>query len=324
MTPDLERRLIVALQAGLPLVERPFAALAAQHGCEEESLLTLARTMLADGRARRFGGIFETARIAVSTLCAFATDRPGPVAKHLQARRSVTHCYERDGAPNLWFTVTVPREQRDAELAAICRAVGAPVMDFPMSRRFKLGVVLDPGGGVVAPDSSLMTLPPPVVLTRPQRHLIHALQDALPIVATPFDALATLLEWEVPALVAQLQAWEQEGILRRLALVCRHRRMGFHGNLMAVWNVPDEAVAEAGRQLAASAYVSHCYERPRHRDFPFNLYAMLHAEDEAAVHEAAAQLSTGLGRPPFMALSTLREFKKISPQPFAAEFEALS
>ncbi len=321
MTPAMERTLIVALQAGLPLVERPFTALADRHGSDEESLLALAQTMQADGRARRFGCIFETARIAVSTLCAFDTEHPAKLAAQLRTRSSVTHCYERDGRPNLWFTVTATRERIDDELAEIARAAATPILHFPMQQRFKLGVVLDPNGSVVPPASALAATPLPVELTRTQRRLVHALQGALPISATPFDALAQRLGWELPALVAQLQRWQADGVLRRLALVCRHRKMGFNGNLMAVWDLPAEAVAEAGALLTASPHVSHCYERPRHPEFPYNLYAMLHAENDTAVLSAAEALTAALGQPPFRAMTTLREFKKISPQPFAAEFK---
>jgi len=321
MTPATERTLIVALQAGLPLVERPFAALASQHGSDEETLLALAHSMHADGRARRFGAIFETARIAVSTLCAFDTERLEELAAQLQPRSSVTHCYQRDGRPNLWFTVTATRERIHDELAEIARQAATPLLDFPMQQRFKLGVVLDPNGSVVPPTSALAAPPQPVELTRTQRRLVHALQGALPITATPFEAIAQRLGWQVPALVAQLKTWQNDGVLRRLALVCRHRKMGFNGNLMAVWDVPTQAIAEAGALLTASPHVSHCYERPRHPSFPYNLYAMLHAENDAAVLSAAEALTAALGSPPFRAMTTLREFKKISPQPFAAEFK---
>jgi DNA-binding Lrp family transcriptional regulator len=311
---------IVALQQGLPLDARPFRALATTLNTTEEQLLALAKTMQNDGRLRRFGGIFDTPRIATSTLCAINTATPEESASLLRPLTTVTHCYERDAQPNLWFTLTTTPGQLEKQIASIASEAKVNVLNFPMRRRFKLGVILDPAGHVVAPQ---LGTPPQgqTPLTRRQRQLVNALQGNLPLAREPFNKLARELDWPLTELLVQLRAWQQQGILRRLAVICNHRRMGFDGNLMAVWHIPEPDVEETGQMLATHPQISHCYERTPTAGFPFNLYAMLHAPSAEMARERVSEIDRKLGHPPHLSLPTLREFKKVSPQPFAHEFK---
>ena len=54
---EFERALIVATQRGLPLVPRPYAALAGQLGCSEREVIEGLRNMLLSGRIRRIGAV---------------------------------------------------------------------------------------------------------------------------------------------------------------------------------------------------------------------------------------------------------------------------
>jgi DNA-binding Lrp family transcriptional regulator len=319
MDAESERALVVSLQAGVPLMERPFRALAQSHGITEDEVLGLARTMLSDGRARRFGAIFDNARLAASTLCAIDTGNPADMAARIVPLPSITHCYQRDGRPNLWFTVTATRERMDHELARIADLAREPILQFPMRRRFKLAVILDPAGTVAVPEGDPSDLGPPVELDASQRRLVAAMQAAMTVQPTPFAALAAAgSDWCESRILDQVRQWRAQGVLRRLALVCRHRNLGFHGNLLAVWEVGDDAIHRAGTRLAHDAHVSHCYERRPDPAFPFNLYAMIHALDPATACEIAHALTEAIGNPRHRLLASRHEYKKTSPGPFAA------
>lgn len=54
---DATRRLVTATQAGLPLCERPYAALAKRLGEREEDLLSRLARMIEDGRIRRIAAV---------------------------------------------------------------------------------------------------------------------------------------------------------------------------------------------------------------------------------------------------------------------------
>ena len=85
------------------------------------------------------------------------------------------------------------------------------------------------------------------------------------------------------------------GVIRRLGLVPNHYRLGFKGNGMTVWNVPDAQLEEAGRRLGEMDFVSHCYARPRHLpDWPYNLFAMVHGRDRDDVMEKVMAMSGAL------------------------------
>ena len=52
---DLDRRLVLATQAGLPLHARPWHWLATELGVEPEQVMARIQAMLDDGRIRRIG-----------------------------------------------------------------------------------------------------------------------------------------------------------------------------------------------------------------------------------------------------------------------------
>jgi hypothetical protein len=84
--------------------------------------------------------------------------------------------------------------------------------------------------------------------------------------------------------------------------VVSHRALGYRANAMVVWDVPDDRVDDCGRRLAALAFVTLSYRRPRRLpDWPYNLFAMIHGKDRAQVRgeiEAATRAAglDGCGR----------------------------
>ena len=54
---ELDRALIVATQAGLPLVARPYAALAGQLAVSEEEVMSRLQGLLDNGMIRRIGAV---------------------------------------------------------------------------------------------------------------------------------------------------------------------------------------------------------------------------------------------------------------------------
>jgi siroheme decarboxylase len=116
------------------------------------------------------------------------------------------------------------------------------------------------------------------------RALIVATQAGLPLVPEPYEHLAAALGIGADEVMERLRRMQARGIIRRIAAVPNHYRLGMTANGMSVWNVPDERIGELGRRVGALEFVSHCYHRPRHLpDWPYNLFAMVHAgsRDEA-------------------------------------------
>ncbi|MAT65464.1 MAG: protein nirH [Gammaproteobacteria bacterium] len=129
-----------------------------------------------------------------------------------------------------------------------------------------------------------------------EQRLIELTQQGLPLVPHPYHQLAGQLGVSSEAVMAAFRAMQARGVVRRIAAVPNHYRLGFRGNGMSVWDIPDEAVREAGREVGALDCVSHCYIRPRALpDWPYNLFAMVHGRDRDAVHEQVAAIAQILG-----------------------------
>ena len=86
------------------------------------------------------------------------------------------------------------------------------------------------------------------------------------------------------------------GIIRRIAVIPNHYRIGYQANGMSVWDVPDERIAELGDRVGALDFVSHCYHRPRRLPaWPYNLFAMVHGRERDEVEDKVQAIAELLG-----------------------------
>jgi DNA-binding Lrp family transcriptional regulator len=86
------------------------------------------------------------------------------------------------------------------------------------------------------------------------------------------------------------------GIIRRIAAVPNHYSLGFKANGMTVWDVRDDVIDELGPAVGALEFVSHCYQRPRSLpDWPYNLFAMVHAHTREEARSLVAIIEDLLG-----------------------------
>ena len=95
----LDERVVRATQAGLPLVPRPYAAVANDLGVREAQVIARLRKMIADGRIRRIGAVpnhyalgYRANAMTVWDVADEAVDRLG---RAVGALPFVTHCYRR-------------------------------------------------------------------------------------------------------------------------------------------------------------------------------------------------------------------------------------
>ncbi|NIC06469.1 Lrp/AsnC family transcriptional regulator [Billgrantia bachuensis] len=110
----------------------------------------------------------------------------------------------------------------------------------------------------------------------PQR-LRALLEGGLPLTERPWQALAEQCGMSEAEVLAWVERWQREGLIKRMGLVVRHHALGIRANAMVVWDLPDTAVAEVGRRLAAEPAVTLCYRRRRcPPEWPYNLFCMIH------------------------------------------------
>ena len=128
------------------------------------------------------------------------------------------------------------------------------------------------------------------------RRLVLATQSGLPLHARPYHWLATELCVTPERVMERFNAMLEDDRIRRIGVLPNHYRLGYVANGMSVWDVPDEVVDEAGRQVGALDTVSHCYQRPRRLpEWPYNLFAMVHGHSRQEVMDKVADIAQMLG-----------------------------
>ena len=96
---QLDRRIVLATQAGLPLDARPYHRLAAELGVEPDVLMDRFRVMLDEGRIRRIGVVPNHYRLGYSANAMSVWDVPDgnirAIGKQVGQLDIVSHCYHR-------------------------------------------------------------------------------------------------------------------------------------------------------------------------------------------------------------------------------------
>lgn len=123
------------------------------------------------------------------------------------------------------------------------------------------------------------------------QQLIAAIQDGLELTSKPFASIAAQLGIAEQKVLNRLQQLQDDGTIKRLGVVVRHRKLGFKANAMVVWDIPDNRVVEVARRIASFDCVTLCYQRPRRLpDWSYNLFSMIHGKDRESVLQRLADL----------------------------------
>ena len=143
--------------------------------------------------------------------------------------------------------------------------------------------------------------------------LITAIEDGLPLVSQPYEAVGNMIGLSETAVIERLENLIATGVISRFGVAVNHRRVGYRANAMVVCDIPDDYVADAGRSLAELPFVSLSYQRPRRLpDWPYNLFCMIHGREHAAVESLIkdAARSADLENVPRAVLFSGRQFKQ--------------
>jgi len=317
MLPALEAPefpLLNAFQRDFPLAPRPFAEIGARRGLTEAQVLGAYRAALAEGVLSRIGVVFAPNVVGASTLAAMAVPPSWleAVAGIVSERPEVNHNYEREHRINLWFVASASsQEALGAALARIAEETAIPVLALPLVEEYHidLGFDLVSHAAPRAPQRAGA----PARLDDMEKRLVAALADGFALEPAPYAALARAAGTTEGEVLATLARWLAAGVVRRIGVVLHHRKLGYTANAMAVWDVPDAEVSQAGMRLARRPEITLCYRRTRRPpDWPYNLYCMIHGRDR---QEVLGQLEAigreeGLADAPHEVLFSRRAFKQ--------------
>lgn len=147
-------------------------------------------------------------------------------------------------------------------------------------------------------------------LSETDEKLIRLIQDGIKFTHSPFEKAAAELGISEDEIASRLKRLIEEKKVRRFGASIGHIALGFTANGMGVWDIPEDKIEEIGRKMAAFHEVSHCYQRPKSAEWPYNMYTMIHGRTQEECQAVAEKISIAVGIPEYKLVFSERELKK--------------
>jgi siroheme decarboxylase len=319
---DLDKRLLNLMQGKFPIAQRPYQAVAKEAGIEEQDVIERVQHLLDERIIRQVTPIFDTRALGYSSMLVAAKvdpDNPWRAANVINEHPGVSHNYLRNHEFNIWFTIATEPDSKlglDGTLEVLAKEAGAEsVRQLPTLKLFKIRMDLEMEGGTDALSKAVEVAPPAETERQPYDEfdmaVIRATQGDMPVIPEPYAPAAEELNIPQAQLLAHLQGMQERKLLRRVAAILFHRRAGFSANGMGVWKVPDEQIMEIGPRMAAYRGISHCYERPTYKDWPYSIFTMAHGRSKEECDAILDSIAADTGVTERATLYSSTEFKKI-------------
>ena len=146
MIDAIDKKLIDRLQAGIPISETPFAAIASELDLDEDEVIQRIQQLLDNKILSRFGPMYDAVRLGGGlTLAAMAVpeERFAEVTELVNAHAEVAHNYRRDHRLSMWFVLATERPGRvEAVLQEIEVETGIAVLNLPKLEEYFLDLRL--------------------------------------------------------------------------------------------------------------------------------------------------------------------------------------
>jgi len=150
------------------------------------------------------------------------------------------------------------------------------------------------------------------MLTELEKKIIASIQEDILIISRPYLEISKKLKISEETLLRTLKDLCDRGVIRRFGATIRHQKSGFAANAMVAWIVDEKRIEEVGEKMSSFKEVSHCYRRNPTDEWPYNLYTMVHANNEDACREIARTMSSKTRVENYKLLFSRRELKKTS------------
>ncbi len=313
----MENELLFQMQNSFPMVEKPFEVIAKALNTTEEQILTMVQKLKDEKIIRQTSAIFDTKRLGYkSSLVAFKVDedKVNEAAKIINAHPGVSHNYLRNHDYNIWFTMAVAPDSTlglEKTIAILKERTGAKdSIILPTLKMFKISVKMDTTGKRAKKEKLKKLSHKTIELTPEHISVIKALQKDIEITEEPFKKSIEALGMDYERFFALAHELKESGVMRRFATILNHRKAGFGANAMSVWAVPEEKGEAIGKEMAEFSAVSHCYLRPSYPNWPYNLFAMVHAKTQEECDTLIEEMAKESGLTEYSKLYSTVEFKK--------------
>lgn len=322
--PDL----LTALQDEIPITSRPFLELAKRFDISENDLIKKINDWHKDGLIRHLSAHINSGALGFdSALVAMSVpgEKIDETSRVISSHPGVSHSYLRDHHFNVWFTIKVPqnpplplgesggaRGRLDRHVEFIIKRAGIDnFLILPAIKTFKLNVKFD---AFRRQGLSEKQEPQAVAgaqeITKEEEAVIEEMAYGLLLVADPFHRASLKLNMPEENLLGTIRDLQKRGVIKKIRIVLNHYKLGIKANAMVVWDVPRESLGEVGRLFADQESITHCYERARFDEFPYNLYTMIHADSDGSLSEIIKLLASRAGIGSYAILKSVRELLK--------------
>jgi len=314
---DIENELLFEMQNSFPMTAKPFEALAKTLNITESEVLSMVKKLKDEKIIRQTSAIFDTKRLGYkSSLVAFKVDedKVDEAAKIINAHPGVSHNYLRNHDYNIWFTMAVSPDSKlglEKTIEILKARTGAiDAITLPTLKMFKISVKMDTTGKRAKKEKLKKLAHKDILLTARHVVVIKALQQDIEIVSEPFKKATEKLNLNYEEFFNLAHELKESGVMRRFATILNHRKAGFGANAMSVWVVPEDKGEQIGKEMAEFSAVSHCYLRPSYPNWPYNLFAMVHAKTQEECDTLIEEMAKESGLTEYGKLYSTVEFKK--------------
>ncbi len=317
LNETMENELLFKMQNSFPMIREPFKAIGAELGITEDEILETVHKLKETKIIRQTSAIFDTKRLGyTSSLVAFKVDenKIDEAAKIINAHPGVSHNYLRNHDYNIWFTIAVAPDSSlglDKTIQVLKERTEAhDAITLPTLKMFKISVKMDTTGKRAKKEKLKKLAHKEIILTARHVAVIKALQQDIEVVSEPFKKHLKKLNLTYDEFFTLANELKESGVMRRFATILNHRKAGFGANAMSVWAVPEVDGERIGKEMAEFSAVSHCYLRPSYPNWPYNLFAMVHAKTQEECDTLIEEMAKESGLTEYGKLYSTVEFKK--------------
>jgi siroheme decarboxylase len=148
-----------------------------------------------------------------------------------------------------------------------------------------------------------------------EKQLGKILQGKIPLVKRPFAQIGAQTGLTENGVLDVVTHMMKNGTIRKFGAMLKHRKVGYTFNAMVLWAVPAEKIVEIGNIFSLFPEVTHCYERTPAFEGKYNLFTMVHFQNNHFEKELKKFVKAS-GMKDYKALESLEEFKKSSMEYF--------
>ncbi len=313
----MKDELLYQMQNAFPMIQRPFLEIAKALDSTEAEVLQTVQQLKDDKIIRQTSAIFDTKRLGYkSSLVAFkvAEDQIDQAAQIINAHPGVSHNYLRNHDYNIWFTMAVAPDSTfglERTIEILQEQTGAEdAIILPTLKMFKISVKMDTTGKRAKKEKVKRVAHKEIRLSPKHIAVIKELQKDITVTSEPYAEAVERLGIGYDEFFSIAHELKDAGVMRRFATILNHRKAGFSANAMSVWSVPEEDGERIGREMAEFSAVSHCYLRPKYPNWPYNLFAMVHAKTQEECDALIEEMAKESGLSEYGKLYSSVEFKK--------------